>query len=43
VEFNELGLLKKLIKAITELGYTAPTPIQEMVIPHILADTGDLV
>lgn len=43
MKFSELGLNDKIIKAIAELGYEPPTPIQEKVIPHIMADKGDLV
>lgn len=34
--FNDLGLSKALVKAVTEKGYTKPSPIQEKAIPHIL-------
>lgn len=40
--FEDLGLGPELLKAIAELGYTKPTPIQEKAIPHILM-TRDLV
>lgn len=35
-EFNELGLLPQLVQAVTDLGYTSPTPIQLEVIPLML-------
>ncbi len=35
--FNELGLAPEILKAITEQGYTQPTPIQEQAIPVILS------
>ncbi len=35
--FSTLGLRKELIDALSELGYEAPTPIQEKTIPIILA------
>ncbi len=41
--FEELNLNKKLISAITELGYEQPTPIQELVIPALLESNRDLV
>jgi ATP-dependent RNA helicase DeaD len=41
--FNELGLHEDLLKAITALGYTEPTPIQEKTIPVLLSGTKDLV
>ncbi len=34
--FNELGLTKPIIKAVTQKGYTHPTPIQEQSIPILL-------
>jgi ATP-dependent RNA helicase DeaD len=36
-EFNQLNLNPLLVQAITELGYEAPTPIQEAVIPVMLS------
>lgn len=42
-KFTELGLNPLIIKAITELGYTAPTPVQEKAIPHIINSDQDLV
>ncbi|MES1191462.1 MAG: DEAD/DEAH box helicase [Steroidobacter sp.] len=35
--FNELGLLPELLRAVTERGYTQPTPVQARAIPDILA------
>jgi len=34
--FNALGLLPELVRAVTEQGYTTPTPIQLQAIPAIL-------
>ena len=36
MEFNNLGLLPSLLKAINEKGYTNPSPIQAKAIPVIL-------
>lgn len=36
ITFDDLGLSPDLLKAIKEVGYTAPTPIQEKAIPIIL-------
>ncbi len=41
--FEELELNPELISAITELGFVAPTPIQELVIPVLLESERDLV
>ena len=35
--FSKLQLIDPLLKAITDSGYSAPSPIQEQVIPKILA------
>ncbi len=35
--FAELGLSPKVLAAVTEAGYTTPTPIQAGAIPHALA------
>lgn len=35
--FHDLGLSPHLLRAIDELGYTTPTPIQQAAIPAILA------
>ncbi|PMN72102.1 DEAD/DEAH box helicase [Enterovibrio norvegicus] len=34
--FSKLGLSLPIVSAVTELGYTSPTPIQEKAIPAIL-------
>ncbi len=41
--FADLGVEPSLLKAITELGFENPMPIQEMVIPHLLEKDGDVV
>ena len=41
--FQELGLNSDIIKAITELGYQTPTPVQGRIIPTILEEEGDIV
>lgn len=35
--FAELGLSEALVRAVGDLGYTEPTPIQAQAIPHVLA------
>ena len=37
IEFSELGLQPQLVQAVTERGYSIPTPIQTAVIPLMLA------
>ncbi len=41
--FESLGLAEGLLKSITDLGFTAPTPIQEKSIPVLLQGTKDFV
>ena len=41
--FADLGVDPLLVKAIDELGFAAPMPIQEKVIPHLLSKEGDVV
>lgn len=36
-EFSKLGLQPRLVQAVTDLGYTKPTPIQSKIIPLMLA------
>jgi ATP-dependent RNA helicase DeaD len=36
--FEELGLREEVLKSLTELGFEAPTPIQEQAIPHLMKD-----
>lgn len=41
--FQDLGLRPEILKAISEIGYETPTPIQEQAIPELLQDWRDLV
>ena len=41
--FEELGVNEPLRKAIEELGFESPMPIQERVIPRLLGDATDVV
>jgi superfamily II DNA/RNA helicase len=36
MSFADLGLSEKVLKAVTNAGYSTPTPIQEQAIPHVL-------
>jgi len=40
--FNELGLIEPILRAINDAGYTTPTPIQSKAIPLVLSG-GDLL
>src|SRR5260370_26559864 len=35
MHFNELGLSPELLQAVTDAGYTTPTPIQHQAIPVV--------
>jgi ATP-dependent RNA helicase DeaD len=41
--FAELGISSDILSALTELGFTEPTPIQEQAIPLILKNHADIV
>lgn len=43
MSFQDLGLCEPLLRAITELGFETPMPVQEAVIPHQLQTSQDLV
>ncbi|MBM3337331.1 MAG: DEAD/DEAH box helicase, partial [Betaproteobacteria bacterium] len=36
MSFAELGLAEPIVRAVTENGYTQPTPIQLQAIPAVL-------
>src|ERR1700729_2775872 len=42
MSFDSLGLSEPLLRAVNELGYTSPTPIQLQAIPAVL-NGGDLL
>ncbi|MDD3528703.1 MAG: DEAD/DEAH box helicase [Gallionellaceae bacterium] len=42
MKFSDLGLADEIVRAVTEHGYTTPTPIQAQAIPTVLAG-GDLM
>tara|TARA_R110001599_G_scaffold64023_3_gene178566 strand:+ start:137847 stop:139190 length:1344 start_codon:yes stop_codon:yes gene_type:complete len=42
MSFNDLGLADEIVRAVTEQGYTVPTPIQAQAIPAVLSG-GDLL
>lgn len=41
--FEETGLKPEILKAIAEMGFENPTPIQEQTISHLISSTQDLV
>jgi ATP-dependent RNA helicase RhlE len=42
MSFNDLGLSEEILRAVSERGYTQPTPIQAQAIPAVLSG-GDLL
>ena len=43
ISFTEIGLQEDLLKAIQELGFETPTPIQEKTIPQLLSSSQDVI
>ena len=41
--FSNFSLSGELLKAIKELGFEHPTPIQSKVIPHLMSSEQDLI
>jgi len=41
--FEELGVNEALCRAVSELGFVAPMPIQEQVIPYLLGHQNDVI
>ena len=41
--FKELGVSDEILRAIEEMGYENPMPVQEEVIPYLLGDGNDVV
>ncbi len=41
--FSDIGLDKNILKAISDLGFETPTPIQEESIPYLLSNENDLI
>lgn len=43
MNFSELNLAPEILKAVTDLGFVNPMPVQEQVIPFIIEEQADLV
>ncbi len=41
--FEALGLKQEIVRSVTDLGFTTPTPIQEQAIPVLISGTMDFV
>lgn len=43
ISFSSLSLREELTRAVADLGFETPTPIQQKVIPHLLAHPSDII
>ncbi len=43
IHFDDLGLEQSLLQAVSDLGYSTPTPIQAEIIPALLSENQDCV
>jgi ATP-dependent RNA helicase DeaD len=43
INFEEMGFTPGILKAIQELGFEQPLPVQSKVIPHMLGDESDII
>jgi len=43
ISFEELGVMPELLRAIGDMGFECPMPVQEQVIPELLGESRDLV
>ena len=41
--FEELGVSEQIRRAIEEMGFVQPMPVQEAVIPHLVENEGDVI
>jgi ATP-dependent RNA helicase DeaD len=41
--FEELGVAPAIVRAITEMGYESPMPVQEEVIPYLLGNDNEVI
>ena len=41
--FESLGIRAEILRALTDLGFENPTPVQEKTIPFLLTGEGDMV
>ncbi|MDR1371697.1 MAG: DEAD/DEAH box helicase [Dysgonamonadaceae bacterium] len=43
IKFENLGVTPPLVRAISEMGFDSPMPVQEAVIPLLLQNAGDII
>lgn len=41
--FKQLGVCGEILRAITEMGFSTPMPVQEQVIPYLLEGGNDVI
>ena len=41
--FEELGVAPDIVRAISEMGYESPLPVQEEVIPYLLGNNNEVI
>jgi len=41
--FEELGVASAIVRAISEMGYEYPMPVQEEVVPYLLGDNNEVI
>ena len=41
--FNDSGLNQEILKALAEMGFETPTPIQAKSIPHLMSSNQDII
>ncbi|HBX19951.1 MAG TPA: DEAD/DEAH box helicase, partial [Porphyromonadaceae bacterium] len=41
--FEQLGVAPEILRAIQEMGFEQPMPVQEQVIPQLLSNTRDII
>ena len=41
--FQELGVQEEILRAIDELGFVEPMPVQQAVIPYLLGNRNDVI
>ena len=43
ISFSTLSMRAELTRAVTEMGFETPTPIQQLVIPHLISSPADII
>ncbi|MBN8580040.1 MAG: DEAD/DEAH box helicase, partial [Anaerolineae bacterium] len=43
ISFSSLSLREELTRAVSDMGFETPTPIQQKVIPQLLSQPSDII